>query len=68
MRNVKTIADFHSKAKSVRTIARGIFDQRERRFLLRFVRYCEKVAAQKLKASGGDETTRPEIIRPSIGA
>jgi|GEM_PF-3818742 len=51
MRNVRTIADFHSKTKSVRTIAKGIFDHRERKFLLRFVRYAEKLAAEKLKAS-----------------
>jgi hypothetical protein len=51
MRHVKTIAEFNSKAKSIRTIAKGIFDQRERKFLLRFVRYCEKLAAEKLKAS-----------------
>jgi len=51
MHNVKTIADFHYKADSVRAIAQGIYDQREREFLLRFVAYCEKVAAGKLKAS-----------------
>ena len=51
MHNVKTIADFHSIAKSVRTISKGIFDKQERRFLLRFVRYREKLAAEKLKAS-----------------
>jgi hypothetical protein len=51
MRNVRTIVDFHSKAKSVRAISKGIFDKRERRFLLRFLRYCENLAAEKLKAS-----------------
>ena len=51
MRNVKTIADFHSKADSVRTIAKGIFDHKERNFLLRFVAYCEMIAAEKLKTS-----------------
>jgi len=51
MRNVNTIADFHSKAVSVRTIAKSIYDQHERRFLLRFVAYCENLAAEKLKTS-----------------
>jgi hypothetical protein len=51
MRNIKTIADFNSKAVSVRAIAKGIYDQQERRFLLRFVAYCENMAAAKLKTS-----------------
>ena len=51
MRNVKTIADFHGKAASVRTIAKGIYDKQERRFLLRFVAYCENLAAEKLKTA-----------------
>jgi hypothetical protein len=51
MHTVKTIDDFRGKAKSIRAIAKGIFDHKEREFLLRFVGYCETMAAEKLKAS-----------------
>jgi hypothetical protein len=51
VQNIKTIADFHSEAGSVRTIAKGIYDKQERKFLLRFVAYCEKLAAEKLTTS-----------------
>jgi hypothetical protein len=49
MKDVKAIDDFYGKAKSIRAIAKGIYDDKEREFLLRFVKYCEKMAVEKLK-------------------
>ena len=51
MKDVKTVGDFRGKAKNIRVIAKGIYDDKEREFLLRFVRYCEKLAVEKLETS-----------------
>jgi hypothetical protein len=41
----ETIEEFHERADKVREIAQGVFDKGERRFILRFVSDCEKIAA-----------------------
>jgi hypothetical protein len=45
MQAKEKIEEFQDRADKVREIARGVFDKGERRFILRFVDDCEKIAA-----------------------
>ncbi|HXL71209.1 MAG TPA: hypothetical protein VN935_08195 [Rhizomicrobium sp.] len=45
-------AKLYHRAKEVRKIARGIFDETELRILLKFVRDSEKMAAETLSPKG----------------
>jgi hypothetical protein len=49
MRDKDSVAEFGRRADKVRKIAEGIFDKTERRFLLKFVGDCEKLAAEKAR-------------------
>jgi len=51
MQDKDPAAKFFHRANEVRKIARGIFDKKERRFLLKFVRDSEKLAAETLGVS-----------------
>ena len=45
MQDKVVISKIHTRAKQVRKIAEGLFDQKERRVLLQFVDECEKLIA-----------------------
>jgi len=47
MQNKDTAAEFHRRAVKVREIAQGIFDNTERRFLLKFVSDSERFFARR---------------------
>ena len=51
MQDKVAVAEFHRRADKVREIAVGIFDKAERRFLLKFVKDCEKLVAPRGKKS-----------------
>ena len=46
----KRLASFHDRAVEAREIARGIFDQTERRVVLELLTDAEKLAAKEVKA------------------
>jgi hypothetical protein len=46
------------KAREVRRIAKGIYDDKERRFVLRFVSKSMKLSKEK-----GDEPPKPAVVR-----
>ena len=45
MQDKDAAAEFHRRAEKVREIAQGIFDQTERRLVLKFVADSEKLVA-----------------------
>lgn len=53
MPSQEELANFASRAAEIRTIAQGIFDERERQTLLQFVTVAEKLAQARARK---DET------------
>lgn len=49
MQDKDFVAEFGRRADKVREIAEGIFDKTERRFLLKFVADCQKLAVGKAR-------------------
>ena len=49
MQDQEVVAEFQRRADRVRKVAKGIFDKTERRFLLKFVADCEKLAAENAR-------------------
>lgn len=52
MKNKTRPTSFRSRADEIRSIVNGIYDERERRILLRFVRDWEKFSKMKIGRPG----------------